>query len=97
MKTTMSKRTKALKILNLAMLLNNTETKREITGDKPTVFVNFSGHINYFECQIYSNGWYPNADYEFNYEIRLENDFNNELDECINKLEELCREWGAIK
>jgi hypothetical protein len=44
-------------IFNLAMAINPNDTKQDITGGKPTVFVNFSGHVAGIDVRIYSNGW----------------------------------------
>lgn len=98
MKTTAQKRVKAFEIMKLAMLLNDTETKQEITGNKPTVFVEFSGHVNALSCRICLNGWHPHHDSNYDFSIFfLEENCSKELDECIDKLTELCKEWGVIK
>ena len=44
-------------IFNLALAVNSNITERETTGEKPTVFVNFSGHIAGVEVEIYHDGW----------------------------------------
>lgn len=48
---------KCLRILQLAMLLNATPTKQELTGETPTVFIDWAGHISGFEVSIHSKGW----------------------------------------
>lgn len=48
---------KFLRIMELAMQLNSTPTKNGYTGNKPTVFVQFSGHIPLFEVEVHSHGW----------------------------------------
>lgn len=48
---------KVLKIMQLALEINDTPTKQETTGDKPTVFVDFSGHVCTLSVQIHSHGW----------------------------------------
>ncbi len=87
---------KALKILELAMMLNDTKTQRGYTGPKPTVFVEFLGHIHAFEVSIYSRGWYPGADSNFEWNIWLSDNTklpDRELDECLAKLTELSEKW----
>ena len=44
-------------IFNLALALNPNDTIQEKTGGKPTVFVNFSGHVTGIDVRIYRNGW----------------------------------------
>ena len=45
------------RIFNLALDLNPTDTQRTITGEKPTAFVRFSGHVAGVEVEIYPCGW----------------------------------------
>ena len=44
-------------IFNLALAVNPNDTEQDTTGNKPTVFVNFSGHIAGVEVEIYHDGW----------------------------------------
>ena len=44
-------------IFSLALAINANKTKQSITGNKPTVFVNFSGHVAGVDVSIYRNGW----------------------------------------
>ena len=44
-------------IFNLALAINSNCTLKETTGEKPTVFVNFSGHIAGVEVNIHPTGW----------------------------------------
>ena len=44
-KITESVRKKVLEIMELAMLINDSPTQQEYTGNKPTVFVEYSGHL----------------------------------------------------
>lgn len=82
---------KIIRIMELAMLINPTSTNKELTGDKPTVFVSFSGHCTYFCITVYPEGWEPdygiNADVEY-YEAYLEDDdAKKALDKAIERLE----------
>ena len=44
-------------IFNLALAINSNCTQRKATGEKPTVFVGFSGHIAGVHVEIYGKGW----------------------------------------
>ena len=45
-----------LRITEKAMMYNNTPTKQEYTGDKPTFFVEFNGHCGDIDVHCYPNG-----------------------------------------
>ena len=67
-------------IFSLALAINANKTKQSITGNKPTVFVNFSGHVAGVDVSIYQNGW-GTLDDESNitrYDIYLSDDFFTE-------------------
>ena len=44
-------------IFDLALAINSNCTRRETTGEKPTVFVGFSGHIAGVHIEICCKGW----------------------------------------
>ena len=44
-------------IFTLALAINSNCTQRETTGERPTVFVGFSGHIAGVHIEIYGKGW----------------------------------------
>lgn len=44
-------------IFTLALAINSNCTQRETTGEKPTVFVGFSGHIAGVHIEICCKGW----------------------------------------
>lgn len=46
-----------MQILGLCLEINPTPTDRETTGNKPTVFFHFSGHVGHVEINIYPTGW----------------------------------------
>lgn len=56
-KITESVRKRVLKIMELAMLINDSPTQCEYTGNKPTVFVDFSGHCCILTVYVYPEGW----------------------------------------
>lgn len=61
---------KVLRIFELCMQLNPTETQQKVTGDKPTVFLWFSGHVNRsVEVSIHKSGWRKQAHHDLQYEI----------------------------
>ena len=89
---------KITRIMELAMLINPTSTNKELTGDKPTVFVSFSGHCTYFCTTVLPEGWEP--DYDINagveyYDACLEDDDEGAkkvLDKAIERLEGIYRD-----
>ena len=48
---------KASEIMELAVNFNSSETRQEITGNKPTFIVEFYGHICSLEVRAYVNGY----------------------------------------
>lgn len=83
---------KVLRIMELAMLINPEDTKRDITGDKPTVFFSFDGHCSYICVSVHPRGWEPdyniNSDVEY-YRAYLDADEDAEetLEKAIERLE----------
>ena len=49
-------------IFHLALAINPNVTKQDTTGNKPTVFVGFSGHIAGVHIEIYCKGWDSDED-----------------------------------
>ena len=49
-------------IFDLALEINPNDTAQDKTGEKPTVFVNFSGHVTGIDVRIYRNGWISSDD-----------------------------------
>lgn len=49
-------------IFNLALAVNPNDTTQDTTGGKPTVFVNFNGHVSGVDVRIYRNGWSSSRD-----------------------------------
>lgn len=91
---------KVSKIMELAILFNPFPTNKEDTGNKPTVFVQFSGHISILNVFIYGNGWDANDEYNSYQMYRIRFDDKNKaevkLDEIINELEQLIEKWGEV-
>ena len=88
------RREKALKILELAMIINSKSTRRELTGNKPTVCVSFSGVSCTLDVYMYVGGWLAGASSDLVWFIFLNNkEANRQLDDCLSKLTELCEKW----
>ena len=66
-------------IFHLALAINPNYTTQDKTGEKPTVFVNFSGHVAGIDVRIYRNGWISSDDVDDDevttYTIWLGDDF----------------------
>ena len=67
---------KILSIFDLCLQLNPTETLQAVTGNKPTVFLDFSGHVAACELSIHTHGWKRDASCDIQYRI------NTETGEC---------------
>lgn len=57
-----------LQICQLCLEINPTDTKRELTGDKPTVFFHFSGHCGHVQVNVYPTGWSENSTDDYYYQ-----------------------------
>lgn len=90
-------RNKALKVLELAMLINSGKTRRDLTGEKPTVFVCFSGHCCDLDVEIHLGGWdriEPYCCEDIYKDIDLSDEKQEkEIDEVIDILQKLYNEW----
>lgn len=94
-----------LRILERAMHYNNTKTKKEETGDKPTFFVEFSGHTAQLDVGIEVNGYDSETDFKhrniINYTVYLtENEYGltsdkiqNQLVAILKRMEEVYSAW----
>jgi len=89
----------ALEIIKRAMMYNRVPTERATTGDKPTFFVWFSGHVNALDLQIQPIGWGDNEP-ELQYEIALSPQpwrpasiIAEELHDALDKMVEVQKAW----
>lgn len=81
MKGRQAERKKFHKILDLAM---------EKNAGKATVFVSFSGHVNWLEVQIHTDGWRTGCPADKEYYIRVGDKRRlDSADTAIAALEEL--------
>lgn len=88
-------KSKALKILSLALDFNNTRTKCSLTGGKPTVFVDFTGHTCQLDVQVNHHGWGSGCEPETDICIYLDENSTAEqkLDATLEMLEKLIMDW----
>lgn len=89
----------ALEITKRAMIYNRVPTERATTGDKPTFFVWFSGHVNALYLRIKPIGWGDNEP-ELQYNISLSPQpwrpasiIAEELQDVLNKIIEVQKAW----
>ncbi len=88
------KRAKLHEILDLVLDVNGFEERcAETTGNAPTVFMEFSGHICAVDVNICSDGWRKCKDYDFKGQAFLSDNpilskgCEYDLDTIIKKLE----------
>ena len=86
---------KVLEIMALAVEFNNTETKIELTDDKPTFFVEFSGHTCELDVNIYLEGWGDNKMNKVKYMETYLDKYNTEenLDNILNEMKKAISDW----
>lgn len=93
-------RQKTLRLLELALRLNPDDTKRGTTGEKPTVFLSFSGHNCLLDLELHTQGWAPYPPFDrpdsrlFCLDLARPG-AGRRLDAFIALLEALCEEWGG--
>ena len=89
-----------LRIVDRAMSYNITRTEQELTSNKPTFFVSFTGHTACLYVEIHANGWKPENKSE-DFIVRLsESEYNgtcediqNELVSVLKRMEEIYKNW----
>lgn len=92
-----------LRIVEMAMYYNNTPTKQECTGDKPTFFVNFSGHCGLISVHCYPYGYEKGAENtrcggNINFslcedEYITEEEIMNDLHRILADMERIYNDW----
>lgn len=71
------------KLLDIVIDGNGFERRyREYTGTLPSLFFDFSGHVNCLEIRLFPDGWESGA-YREEYEFKLENDISDKAVEAI--------------
>lgn len=74
-------------ILDLVLDINGLqESDQEITGNHPTAFFDFSGHVGAIRVRLYSNGWNRDGDYDVSLESSIFEDFRYDLPAVVEKL-----------
>lgn len=85
---------KVLRIMELALLINPTSTVKGRTGNKPTIMIQFQGHVAGFDVLIYSDGWAEDADAQYKYMIYFDKPkekTQRTLDAILEHLENIYR------
>lgn len=98
----MKDRKKIEKLLSLCLDLNPTNTNYEVTGEKPTVFFSFSGHVSMVTVSVHLKGWSPLEDPSYyyrscisgweRYDPENKSDVPVTIDDIISDLERLKEE-----
>ena len=77
------------KIVQLCYQINSVETQREVTGNLPTVFLDFMGHTCQLNIRIYDDGWMSGEDPDFSVCVYLDDssdDVSTKLSKLIERL-----------
>lgn len=92
-------KSKIMKIIALAIEFNDTRTQKRYTGNKPTVWVEFSGHTCQLDVNISHEGWDGFAETETRMCIYLDGNKNAEveLDAAFETLERIIANWRIKK
>lgn len=84
-------------IQGIAYRLNSTCTEKETTGEKPTVFTEFIGHVCGFRINIFNNGWVRGESPDYQKIVYLDGfsseNAEKELEEIHRKLSDLLSKW----
>lgn len=105
------RRQKISRIFDLALKLNETPTKQEITGEKPTIFIDLYGHTASVCLSIHSNGYVNGVSAGETFDISFDKEIQRDpyctgnfelaistdklVDEVVARIEELCKQWGG--
>ena len=92
-------KSKIMKIIALAIEFNDTRTQKCYTGNKPTVWVEFSGHTCQLDVNVSHEGWNRFAETETRMCIYLDDNKNTEveLDAAFETLERIIANWKIKK
>lgn len=82
------------KAVDMVLDANGFESrKRETTGTLPTVFFNFSGHVNALYIQIHKDGWKSGENADRTWNIDLDKGFKEEtLDSIRHELDDALKD-----
>lgn len=82
-------------LLDLVMEINSLECrKQDITGNKPTAFIEYSGHVSVVYIRVYMNGWSDGKEVlsDKNYDIYFDKDGFS-----LSKYKQICKELEEIR
>lgn len=66
-----SKREAVHALLDTVLDINGLAPRERVeTGELPTVFMNFSGHIGRIWLSVHSRGWYPDESADFQADVK---------------------------
>lgn len=83
-------------LLDVALDINGLSARQKtLTGNLPTAFFEFSGHIAGVEVQIHKTGWEPGASKDFFVSNYLDRDRN--VDRRIKSLKDYAIKEGLLK
>lgn len=87
----MDKRKAILEIVDLALLINGfSDRSKELTGNLPTVFLEYSGHVSLLMVRIHSKGWEEDTLPDIVFELYVDKKYSQEeLEKCRRKLIEI--------
>ena len=89
----------AIMMLSRAMRYNNMPTKTECTGNKPTFFVEYSGHTSTLYVRIHPNGWDGKCVAKYSYHVDLcasygtERAVSDTLNEIMGAMDRVYNDW----
>ncbi len=89
----------AVAILSSAMRYNALPTRKMYTENKPTFFVEFSGHTGTLHVTIYATGWDEDKKADYRYYVDLnasngtEKNVAQELNEILETMERVYHKW----
>lgn len=84
------RRKKVHEILEMVLEINSTHERRQnVTGNKPTAFFWFNGHVAGLDISVYPNGWYPNCCECQNFSTVYGYSMDKLLEKLSNKKKEL--------
>lgn len=80
-----NKRRKFVELFDLALQANGLECRTEKTGNLPTVFCDFSGHVSTIFIRVYMNGWVLGGNHQ-EAEVCLDYRYNERDYQKVKKL-----------
>ena len=89
---------KVLEIMALAVDFNSTQTKKILTKDKPTIFVEFCGHTCQLDVSVCPTGWDGDCIKKDKYSVYLDEDGAEiRLDKMLAAMKKAISDWENKK